>query len=83
MSDTVGRERRQGRSVPRRIMRKRFVADFIGDSNIVDGVSQGLSGVLLRRGFLRTAALPGSRVQVVVRPEDIEGIPWMASFVAW
>ena len=52
-----------------------FVADFIGDSNIVDGVMQrdflvSFSGVefpCVDRGFAREQS-----VQVVVRPEDIE-----------
>ena len=54
-----------------------FVADFIGDSNIVDGVMhREFSGVLppgrglpprVDRGFAREQS-----VQVVVRPEDIE-----------
>ena len=52
-----------------------FVADFIGDSNIVDGVMHrdflvSFSGVefpCVDRGFARE-----ERVQVVVRPEDIE-----------
>ena len=52
-----------------------FVADFIGDSNIVDGVMHkdflvSFSGVdfpCVDRGFAREQS-----VQVVVRPEDIE-----------
>ena len=52
-----------------------FVADFIGDSNIVDGVMHrdflvSFSGVefpCVDRGFAREES-----VQVVVRPEDIE-----------
>ena len=52
-----------------------FVADFIGDSNIVDGVMHrdflvSFSGVdfpCVDRGFSREQS-----VQVVVRPEDIE-----------
>ena len=52
-----------------------FVADFIGDSNIVDGVIHrdflvSFSGVefpCVDRGFAREES-----VQVVVRPEDIE-----------
>ena len=52
-----------------------FVADFIGDSNIVDGVMHrdflvSFSGVdfpRVDRGFAREQS-----VQVVVRPEDIE-----------
>ena len=55
--------------------RNAFVADFIGDSNIVDGVMHrdflvSFSGVdfpCVDRGFAREQS-----VQVVVRPEDIE-----------
>ena len=55
--------------------KKAFVADFIGDSNIVDGVMHkdflvSFSGVdfpCVDRGFAREQS-----VQVVVRPEDIE-----------
>ncbi len=61
-----------------------FVADFIGDSNIVDGVMHkdflvSFSGVdfpCVDRGFAREQS-----VQVVVRPEDIEVVSprWRAS----
>ena len=60
----------------KRLQRKNaFVADFIGDSNIVDGVMHrdflvSFSGVqfpCVDRGFAREQS-----VQVVVRPEDIE-----------
>lgn len=55
-----------------------FVADFIGDSNIVDGVMHkdflvSFSGVdfpCVDRGFAREQS-----VQVVVRPEDIQVVP--------
>ena len=64
-----------------------FVADFIGDSNIVDGVMHrdflvSFSGVqfpCVDRGFAREQS-----VQVVVRPEDIEVVsPVEASWWAW
>ena len=60
-----------------------FVADFIGDSNIVDGVMHkdflvSFSGVdfpCVDRGFAREQS-----VQVVVRPEDIEVVSlWRVS----
>ncbi len=63
-----------------------FVADFIGDSNIVDGVMHrdflvSFSGVefpCVDRGFAREES-----VQVVVRPEDIEVVSrWKASWWA-
>ena len=55
-----------------------FVADFIGDSNIVDGVMHrdflvSFSGVqfpCVDRGFAREQS-----VQVVVRPEDVDIVP--------
>ena len=81
MSDTVvvmdkGRIQQIGR--PEDIYnepKNAFVADFIGDSNIVDGVMHrdflvSFSGVefpCVDRGFAREQS-----VQVVVRPEDIE-----------
>lgn len=64
-----------------------FVADFIGDSNIVDGVMHkdflvSFSGVdfpCVDRGFAREQS-----VQVVVRPEDIEVVsPVEGQLVAW
>lgn len=63
-----------------------FVADFIGDSNIVDGVMHkdflvSFSGV----DFPCVVRLRREQsVQVVVRPEDIEVVsPWRASLWAW
>lgn len=55
-----------------------FVADFIGESNIVDGVMRkdflveigGKSFACLDKGFA-----PGEKVDVVVRPEDIDIVP--------
>ena len=55
--------------------RNAFVADFIGDSNIIDGVMHrdflvsfaGVQFPCVDRGFK-----PEQSVQVVVRPEDIE-----------
>ena len=56
-----------------------FVADFIGESNILDGVMlAGLQGHLLRsdlphvvdKGFAKNEA-----VDVVVRPEDVDIVP--------
>ncbi len=67
--------------------RNAFVAKFIGDSNIVDGVMHrdflvSFSGVdfpCVDRGFAREQS-----VQVVVRPEDIEVVSplWKASWWA-
>ncbi len=55
-----------------------FVADFIGESNIVDGIMQrdflvefaGQEFVCVDKGFSRNEI-----VQVVVRPEDIQIVP--------
>ena len=55
-----------------------FVADFIGESNIIDGVMHedfvvGMYGrkfPCLDKGFT-----PGEQVDVVVRPEDIDIVP--------
>jgi len=55
-----------------------FVADFIGDSNIIDGVMiadevvqlYGRKFPCLDRGFA-----PGEAVDVVIRPEDIDIVP--------
>ena len=81
MSDTIvvmNNGRIQQIGDPKRIYdepKNAFVADFIGDSNIVDGVMHrdflvSFSGVefpCVDRGFAREES-----VQVVVRPEDIE-----------
>ena len=64
-----------------------FVADFIGDSNIVDGVMHrdflvSFSGVqfpCVDRGFAREQS-----VQVVVRPRTLKwSVPWRVSWWAW
>ena len=55
-----------------------FVADFIGDSNIVDGIMEkdflvsfgGQEFACVDRGFK-----PREPVQVVVRPEDVDIVP--------
>ena len=55
-----------------------FVADFIGESNLIDGTMPqdyichfaGRDFPCLDKGFA-----PGERVQIVVRPEDVDVLP--------
>ncbi len=55
-----------------------FVADFIGESNIIDGVMQAdyqvnFSGHTFQ--CLDTGFLPNEPVDVVIRPEDVDIVP--------
>ncbi len=59
--------------------RTRFVAGFIGDANLIDGVVEGVDGctVTVRTGEVRVRAQrqgwerPGGRLTVCVRPERV------------
>src|SRR5687768_129050 len=54
--------------------RTRFVAEFIGRTNVVDGVAAGPDAVMRGRLLLRVAAtdlVPGKPVALSVRPHDI------------
>ncbi len=58
--------------------RTRFVAEFIGKTNLLDGVAAGPASVALRAIRLRVAAgalVPGARVTVSVRPHQIQIAP--------
>jgi spermidine/putrescine transport system ATP-binding protein len=56
-----------------------FVADFIGESNIVDGVmiSDGVAEIFGRRfACLDRGFAPNEPVDVVIRPEDVDIVPF-------
>ncbi len=55
-----------------------FVADFIGESNIIDGVMKEDFMVSFARHTFRcldSGFAPGEEVDVVVRPEDVDIVP--------
>jgi iron(III) transport system ATP-binding protein len=58
--------------------RTRFVAEFIGKTNLIDGVAEGPSAVARRRLRLQVAATdlkPGAAVVISIRPHQIELAP--------
>ena len=57
-----------------------FVADFIGESNILDGIMKNdYLAVINGRDFecLDSGFAPNERVDIVIRPEDVDIVPPM------